>query len=130
MQSSTKRLIIVLGTAIVLALGLAALVVFADLPPQSGKYVPSELQLLKLQVKQRDAQLSQQALRAAQQSFQAAVNDLMAEAERVRVENKWPSTVQLNPDSLTFEDVQPKLPSPSTTPAPAPATTVPPKKQP
>ncbi|SRR6266436_3718222 len=65
-------------------------------------YKPTELQSLRLQVRQKDAQLAQAALQAAQQQFQAALQNLTAEGEKVKVENKWPSDTQFSPNDLSF----------------------------
>jgi hypothetical protein len=65
-------------------------------------YQPNETQSLKLQVKQRDTLLAQKDLQMAQQRFQAALNDLNAEAEQVKVENHWPKEVTFAPDTLAF----------------------------
>jgi hypothetical protein len=62
-----------------------------------AKYAPSEVQLLKLQVRQKDAQLAQVA---AQQAYTA----LLSEAAAVKRENKWDDKVIFNPESLTFTD--------------------------
>jgi hypothetical protein len=121
MQSDTRRTLIVLGAAVVLALTLAAFAVWAQLPVQSSKYKPTDLQLLRLQVKQRDAQLAQVALRDAQQQFQSTLAALQQEADKVRDENKWPATVQFSPDTVSFsEQPAPATPTTPTTP-PAPA---------
>lgn len=86
--------------------------------PQSPKaaFVPSEVQVLRLQVRQRDAKLAQVVAQEAQARFQQAVGELMGEAERVKQDNSWPKTLQFNPDTLAFADV------PATTPAATPAT--------
>jgi len=68
-------------------------------------YVPNEVQQLKLQVRQKDAQLAQVALREAQSNFQQKVKELMEEGIEVRKANGWPDKVTMNPDSLTFSPV-------------------------
>lgn len=67
-----------------------------------AEYKPTEIQTLRLQVKQKDARLAQVDLRDAQNRFNQALADLNAEGEKVKVENKWPSTVMFSMDTLTF----------------------------
>lgn len=71
-------------------------------------YRPTEIQALKLQVLQKDAQLAQVQLQRAQQAFQGALAALDAEAGAVKKANNWPADVQFSPDTLTF--VAPQLP--------------------
>jgi hypothetical protein len=67
------------------------------------KYQPTEIQLLRLQVLQRDAQI-------AQMQFYQKVAALQAEGQKVKTENKWPADVRFNPDTLTFEEAPPPPP--------------------
>lgn len=74
------------------------------------KYEPTEIQSLRLQVKQKDAILAQQSIASAQQAvtlaqqnFTKAIEEMNAEAETIKKANKWPETVQLNPQTLAFE---------------------------
>lgn len=99
-------------------------------PPAPATYKPTELQALKLQVLQKDAQLAQVQLQRAQQAFQGALAALDAEAGAVKKANNWPADVQFSPDTLTFE--VPRLPvgQPTPPPAPAPATPTPAGKKP
>ena len=69
---------------------------------QQKEYKPTEVQSLKLQLRQRDAQLAQVALREAQSNFQQKVKDLMEEGVQVRKDNSWPDNVTMDPDRLTF----------------------------
>jgi len=62
-----------------------------------SKFQPTEIQSLRLQVKQRDAII-------ARQNYENAVNQIQAEAEKVRKENNWPDTVRFDFNSLTFFD--------------------------
>lgn len=71
---------------------------------EKPKYAPSEVQTLRLQVKQRDAQLAQRDLQYAQQRFQQAIADLNAEADRIKSENHWPASTSFSPDSLAFTE--------------------------
>jgi len=72
----------------------------AAVAPQVFK--PSELQLLRLQVKQRDAQIAQIAAQDLNNKFQKTLDELRAEGDKVKAENKWDSTVVFNPNDLTF----------------------------
>ena len=85
---------------IIILLGLAAVVGGQTLP--DGKYKPSEIQSLRLQVKQKDALLAQQALGQAQTNFQNAMAALAAEAERIKQDNKWDAKVQFDAGTLQF----------------------------
>lgn len=76
-------------------------------------YTPSDIQFLRLQVKQRDAQLAQRDLQAAQQKFQQAILDLTQEAERVKLENKWDAKTQFDPNNLVFSAPPPEKPAPA-----------------
>ena len=69
---------------------------------------PTELQSLRLQVKQKDALLAKNLLEQAQSNFQKALNDLKDEGDRVKSENGW-KDAQFDPSTLQF------------TPAPLPA---------
>lgn len=71
---------------------------------QDSKYPLSEIQTLRLQVKQKDAQIAQQNVFVAQQAFSAAIKALRDEADKVKVENKWPAEVQFSPENLMFVD--------------------------
>jgi len=62
---------------------------------KAKEYKPTEIQTLRLQVKQRDALL-------AWNRYQAAVADLNAEAEKVKKANAWPSETIFNGDTLQF----------------------------
>jgi hypothetical protein len=86
--------------------------VLAQAPPT---YKPTEIQALRLQVKQRDALLAQRDYLDAQRRYQDAIALLAAEGDSVRRENKWPDSVKFNADTITF-----------TIPEPAPVSTRPP----
>lgn len=75
------------------------------------KYEPNQMQALRLQVKQKDAQIAQIQYQQAQTNFTKALNDLTAEGETIRKENAWPAELRFNPESLQF-----------TMPPPAPKT--------
>jgi len=65
-------------------------------------FKPTEIQSLRLQVKQRDALLAKAALEQAQRQFQQALTDLTSEGERVKQENGWAKDTQFQPNDLTF----------------------------
>lgn len=67
-------------------------------------YSPTEVQTLRLQVRQKDAQLAQRDLQFAQQRFQQSIQDLNAEADKIKTENKWPAGLSFSPDTLTFSE--------------------------
>lgn len=78
--------------------------------PQATSYKPTEIQSLRLQVKQRDAWLAQKDAISAQQRYQAAVGALIAEGEMVRKEQGWPESVKFDADTITFA-VPPEVPA-------------------
>jgi hypothetical protein len=82
---------------------------------KAPEYKPNELQMLKLQVRQKDAQIKKQSLVQAQAEFQAAYGALMDEENAIKKENKWPDTLLFDPDKLQFT----APPKPVETPKPA-----------
>lgn len=68
------------------------------------EYKPTEVQLLRLQVKQKDAQMAQLRFQAAQQAFQSSINDLQIEASKIKEQNQWDKGTIFNADSLTFSE--------------------------
>jgi hypothetical protein len=88
------------------------------------KYAPSEVQALRLQVRQKDAQLAQRELQMTctepQQKFQKAISDLNAEAEKVKKDNGWPKEATFNPDTLAFTEPPPAKPAVPPAPEPKP----------
>jgi hypothetical protein len=68
------------------------------------KFEPTEIQSLRLQIRQRDAQIAQKDLFTANQRFQLTLGELQAEAQKIKTENKWPADVRFNPDTLVFEE--------------------------
>jgi hypothetical protein len=77
-------------------------VAIAVLGQDKKSYVPTEIQMLRLQLKQREAQLAQRDFQQAQARFQQSVMELNAAAEAVKRENHWPDGVTFNPDSVSF----------------------------
>jgi hypothetical protein len=76
-----------------------------DKPPAAPTLTPTEVQSLRLQVRQKDAVIAKQALDSAQAKFQQALADLNAEAERVKTENKWDKSVAFDMNDLHFTAV-------------------------
>ena len=63
---------------------------------------PSEVQMLRLEVKQKTALLAQRDVNDAQTRFNQALTELQDEAKKVEEENKW-TDAQFNPQDLTFK---------------------------
>jgi hypothetical protein len=80
---------------------LFAIAVFGQDKP---KYQPTEVQSLRLQVRQKDALLAKRALDDAQTAFQKALTDLNSESEKVKTENNWPKEVSFNPNDLSYTE--------------------------
>lgn len=83
----------------------AFLLAAATRETQPDSYIPSEVQSLRLQVRQKDAVI-------ARLNYESAVNALMSEGEKVRLENHWPDTVHFDFNSLSFVE-QPPTPKPT-----------------
>jgi hypothetical protein len=79
---------------------------------------PTEVQSLRLQVKQKDALLAKQRLEAlqtviqgAQADYQRALQDLTTTADSVKLENGWRADTQFDPNQLTFSPAPPTPPT-------------------
>lgn len=70
----------------------------------------SEVQSLKLQVRQRDALLAKAALDNAQTNLQNAVQQLQAEADHIKSDNKMPKEAVFDMNSLSFSVPAPPPP--------------------
>ena len=79
---------------------------------KAPEYKPTEIQSLRLQVKQKDAQIAQRDLQSAQARFQEAFAALNNEAAEVKKENKWPDDVSFDPNTLNFTAPAPKPAAP------------------
>jgi hypothetical protein len=95
-------------------------------------YTPTELQALKLQLEQKDLTIIGTRMQAIKQQFdqqqaeyQKALGALQADAEKIKVDNKWPKTLVFDAEKLTFSEPPPP-PAPAANPSVAPATTTPP----
>ena len=82
----------------------------AAAPAKPAAFNPSEVQQLRLTVRQRDVQIAYQTFQTAQQNF-------LSEAERIKKDNNWPDTVKFDPQTMSFRDTPP---APPTTPAKKP----------
>jgi len=101
---------------ITVALLLACVAVFGQTNPPQTDYKPSEVQMLRLQLAQEKAKNAELLLTQAQQQYQAAIGNLSSEGEKIKTENKWPPTVQLNFQTLAFS--APPKPPPTAQPTP------------
>lgn len=88
----------------IIAVALFATLIGVVQAQEKKEYKLTEVQLLRLQVKQKDAQIAQVRFQASQQAFQAAINDLQAEASKVKEQNSWDKDVIFNADALTFSE--------------------------
>lgn len=75
-----------------------------------SKYEPTEIQMLRLEVKQREAQLAQKDFFIAQQNLNTSLKALNDEAARVKTENKWPDGLVFSQEKLSFTEDS-KLPA-------------------
>ena len=94
----------VLGRIVALTL-LTLAIAIGLLAQEAGKpkvFTPTEVQSLRLQVRQKDALLAKANLEQAQRVFQQALTDLTAEGEKVKVEQGWPKDTQFNPNDLSY----------------------------
>ena len=82
--------------------GVALIGAQTPAPPVTSKLEPTEVQTLRLTVKQQAAKLAQRDLADAQARFNAAVAALNAEADKVRTEQGWDAKVKFDMDALTF----------------------------
>jgi len=106
MQTSPR---VILAYSILSALLLLAMALYGQEKPKT--YTPTEIQLLKLQNKQKDAVIAKQHLDAlqtamtdAQKTFQQALKDLTDEAEKVKSEQHWPKETQFDPNNISFTE--------------------------
>ena len=93
-----KVIAVVIGTLV----GTLAGVIFAQ--TAKPKYDPTEVQSLRLQVKQKTIIIDGQQLQAAQNAYNADVAALVAESKKTINEQKWPDTTQFDLNNLTFCD--------------------------
>lgn len=84
--------------------GMLIFAAYAVVHAEQAEYTPTELQSLRLQLKQRDAQLAQKDFFIAQQNMNAALQALNSEAEKVKAANGWPESVQFNQATLVFSE--------------------------
>jgi hypothetical protein len=99
-----KQFLILASLAIV-----SAAVAQQPTAPAGTKVEPTEVQVLKLKVAQKDAIIAQQQSQSlhqqasmADQQAQQALTALQKLAADVKAENKWGEDVQFEPNQLTF----------------------------
>lgn len=83
---------------------LSALTLNSQEPKAPPSYTPTEIQSLRLQVKQKDTLLAVKILQEAQANFTNMKMSLMNESDSVIKENKWPQDLIFNPDTLQFSE--------------------------
>jgi len=105
-MKTSNRYILLLTILSVLCLAVLA---FGQEKPK--EYKPTEIQLLKLQNKQKDAVIAkqqrdalQEALHTADEHFQNALKALNDEAEKVKTEQGWPKELQFSPNDLSYTE--------------------------
>lgn len=86
---------------LVLVLITSSVAIAEDKPK---KYEASEIEHLRLQIKQKDAQIAQIYFMQSQQKYNEAVQDLYRECTAIRDQHKWPETVTCKPEDLTFSE--------------------------
>lgn len=74
--------------------------VIKDHPPK--EYKLTEVQLLRLQVQQKDAMLLKAQMQEIQRQFGEKVGDLQRTAEKIKLENSWPPETRFDMDKLEF----------------------------
>lgn len=80
-------------------------------------YEPTEVELLRLQLLEKDAELSQVALAQASANWQKATSDFNAQVETIKKAHGWPEDVHL--DAVTYGKTK-ELKFVEAVPAPAP----------
>ena len=105
MKTSPRLILLyaVLGTLLI-----GAMVLYGQEKP---KYQPTEVQSLRLQVRQKDALLAKERLEALQaavqtqqKTFQDALKALTDESDVVKKEQGWPKETVFEPNNLTFTE--------------------------
>jgi len=69
---------------------------------KAREYKLTEVQLLKLQVVQKDAMLLKAQMQDIQRQFGDKIADLQRTAEKIKLENSWPPETRFDMDSLQF----------------------------
>lgn len=85
---------------------LLVVVVAATLGAQSAakKYVPEEIEQLKLENLQKAALLKSVEVQRANDAFARAMGDLNEQAQKVKVAHKWPDAVKFDVRDVTYCD--------------------------
>ena len=107
MKTSHKTLAVY---AVISAILLCAMVLHGQ---EKTKFVPTEIQRLKLENKQKDALLAkerleslQSAVQQAQRNFQDSLKALTDEAETVKKEQGWGKDVVFDPNTVSFSEAK------------------------
>ena len=99
-------LLTLLSVLCLLAIALRAQTRTTPMPPvgpdTAKTFTPTEIQSLRLQVRQKDALLAKKSLDDAQKAFQESLKALTDEAEVVKKENGWSKELQFDPNTITF----------------------------
>lgn len=98
--------------AVYITVWLAVFVAFAaaQQKPAAKTLEPTEVQHLRLEVAQKDAQLAYATFQQAQVAYQKAVVNLQQLGEQTKRDNKWPAEVTFDLSTLVF--TQPVPPAP------------------
>ncbi len=113
MKRRKSDLYFVLAVVVTFMLCIGIVKIFAQ---TKKSYELTEIQKLRLEVKQKDAQLAQQTAAIAQSRFQSAVTDFNDQVKAIEKENGWPETLQVDPNTLAFRE-PPELPKAPEVPA-------------
>ena len=97
-----RTIAIIFLVALVMILGVLLWASRGMAQEKAKLYTPTEVQQLRLQVMQKDAQLLQAQLQQVQRQFQEKVSELMSTANKFKLENGWPPETTFSPDTLVF----------------------------
>jgi hypothetical protein len=104
MKPGHNLIIAAVGLCLFLGIGIAAVPQSAPPATAPAKYELSEVQKQRLQLKQKDAQIAQLQLSIANSTFQQSIAAFNAEVKSIEEENKWPDTLQIDPNTMTFKE--------------------------
>lgn len=110
---------VITSLVVIILMGLVGISII-DAQQSPKPYEPSEVQSLRLQVAQKDAQLAFNNLQQAQAEYQKAFTALNKLADQTKKDNKWPDDVHFDFSTLTFT-AAPAKPAPAPEPAKKPA---------
>src|ERR1700720_34429 len=87
--------ILVSTILMIIVMAIVGICIAARADEKKG-YDITETQKLRLEVKQKDAQIAQMQMQAANNAFQKSIADFNAESKAIQKENGWPDTVHLD----------------------------------